>query len=201
MFECPEFRISPNFRISEFPPNFPQVDFVDEVGDGVAGLVAEVDGGEAVEGQVDGFGLRMVQAGELLHGGVAAIGAEGGFAAHPVGIFFGDGALGELVFEADFEFGAVEAAFALEFGDVEFAVFFADFVGYFFGDEGGGGEDELELVDGFEFGFEGFEGVDGEAGGGDAEFGAGLDGLFEVVAEEAVDVVEDLQRVSLARLG
>jgi hypothetical protein len=28
-----------------------------------------------------------------------------------------------------------------------------------------------------------------------------LDGLFEVVAEEAVDVVEDLQRVSLARLG
>jgi len=80
-------------------------------------------------------------------------------------------------------------------------VLFADLVGDFFGDEVGGGEDELELVDGFEFGFEGFEGVDGEAGGGHAEFGAGLDGLFEVVAEEAVDVVEDLQRIRLAGLG
>ena len=61
-------------------------------------------------------------------------------------------------------------------------MFFADFVGDFFGDEGGSGEDELEFVDGFQFGFEGFEGVDGEAGGGDAEFGTGLDGLLKVVA-------------------
>ena len=61
-------------------------------------------------------------------------------------------------------------------------MFFADFVGDFFGNEGGGGEDELEFVDGFELGFEGFEGVNGEAGGGNAEFGAGLDGLFKVVA-------------------
>ncbi len=102
-----------------------------------------------MEGQVDGFVGGLVEAGELLHGSVAAVGAEGGFAAHPGGTFFehaqngrgikrppkraagcffshcgrhprplrfGDGALGELVFEADFEFGAVEAALAFELG-------------------------------------------------------------------------------------
>ena len=133
------------------------VEPVDNVRDGVAPLVAEVDGGEALEGEVDGgLGVRRVtlrgDAGELLHGGVAAVGAEGGLAAHPLGTFAGDGPLGEFVFELDFEFGAVEAAFAVGLGNMELAAFFLERVADLVGDEGGGGEEEFERFDRLQLG-------------------------------------------------
>ena len=126
------------------------IQLVDHIRNGIAGLVAEVNGGEAVERHVDGFGLGSLDTGKLLHGGGTAIGAEAGFAPDPGGAFLGDGSLGELIFKADLEVGAVEAALAVEFRDVELAALFAAGVGHERGEEGWGGEDEMEGIDGFE---------------------------------------------------
>jgi hypothetical protein len=146
-----------------------------------------------VERHVNALAFRSLGAGELLHRGAALVRAEGGFPAHPLGALAGDGLLGQLVAEADFEFAAVEAALALHLGDVELAVFFPEFIGNVVRDEGGRGEDEFEGIDLLQFLFESLVGVDGEARGGDLELRAGGDGAFQIVAEQAGDVVEEDQ--------
>ena len=113
-------------------------ELVDDVREGAALLVAEVDGSEALEREVNG-GLRGggLDAGHLLHQGFGGVRAEAGLAADPVGAFAGDGALGELVAELDLEFGAVEAALAFELGDEELAFFLRQLVGGLALNEGG----------------------------------------------------------------
>jgi hypothetical protein len=78
---------------------------------------------------VNGTCIGTTDAGELLHGGTAAIGTEGGAAAHPFGAFLRDGALGELVFEPNFELATVKITFPLQLGNVKLTAFLADFVG------------------------------------------------------------------------
>jgi hypothetical protein len=89
-------------------------------------------------------------------------------AAHPVGALFGDGALGQLVAQLNLELAAVQAAFAVELGDVEFLALFANLVGDLAGREGGRGEDEAEFVDLLQLGLQGLEGVHREARSGDS---------------------------------
>jgi hypothetical protein len=90
-------------------------------------------------------------------------------AAHPVGALFGDGALGELVAQLDLELAAVQAALAVELGDVEFLALLADLVGHLVGHEGGRGEDEVQFVDLFQLGLQRLEGVHREARSGDLQ--------------------------------
>jgi hypothetical protein len=90
-------------------------------------------------------------------------------AAHPVSALLGDGPLGQLVAQLDLELAAVQAALAVELGDVEFLALFANLVGDFAGREGGRGEDEAEFVDLLQLGLQGLEGVHREARSGDLQ--------------------------------
>ena len=123
------------------------VHFVDEVGDRIAGLVTQVHRRETVERHVGGVHAVGLHNGERLHGGLGAVALEPGLAAHPVSALLGDGALGQLVAQLNLELAAVEAAFAVELGNVEFLALFANLVGDLAGRESWGGEDEAEFVD------------------------------------------------------
>ena len=122
---------------------------VDEVGDCVAGLVAEVNGGKSVQGLIDGLPRISLKADKLLHRGFAAVRAEGAFrrihSAHSLAIAL----LGELILELDFEFAAVEATLAFGLWDVELASNLAVGIGHFVRHEGGRREDKLERVQAF----------------------------------------------------
>jgi hypothetical protein len=117
-------------------------------------LVAQVHGREAVQWHVGGVCATGLHAGELLHRRLAAIGLERRLAAHPVSALFCDGALGQLVAQLNLELTAVQAAFAVELGDVEFLALLANLVGDLVGGERRRGEDEAELVDFFQLGFQ-----------------------------------------------
>ena len=142
------------------------VELVDDIGDGIAALVAQIHSGKAVQRHVNGIG-RCCGSGlhrcKLLHGCATAVGPELGLAAHPVGTFAGDGTLGQFVFELHLEFGAVEAALCIGFGDVEFTPLFFGDVGHLVGHERRRREYELKRLDRFQLAFQGLVGVNGKA--------------------------------------
>ena len=122
------------------------VDPVDEVGNGVAPLVAEVDGGEAVQRHVGGL-VRRDSPGELLHRRSGAVRAELSLPPHPVGAFLGDRPLGQLVAEPDLELAADRipargGAMWMKFSSLPLRL-----VRYFVRDEGRRSENELEGLD------------------------------------------------------
>ncbi|WP_265288696.1 hypothetical protein [Verminephrobacter eiseniae] len=125
-----------------------------------------------------------------------AIAFESGLAAYPVGTFFGNGALIELVAQLNLEFAAVQTAFPIEFGNVEFLAFLANLVRDLVGDESGRGEDEAQFVDFFQLCLERFKCVHRKTGGGNLQAGAGLEGPLQVVAEQVGDVVDEFHQVS-----
>lgn len=139
------------------------VHLVDEVGYRIALLVPEIDSREPVQGHVSRVGAASLHAGELLHRRFGAVALEFGLAPYPLGALLGHRPLGELVAQLDFKLAAVQAAFAVELGDVEFLAFFANLVGHLTGCEGGGGKDEAEFVDLLQLGLQGLEGVHREA--------------------------------------
>jgi hypothetical protein len=106
-------------------------------------LVAEVHGGEAVQRHVGGVCAIGLDQANCCIGCLGAVALEPGLAAHPVGALLGDGALGQLVAQLNLELAAVQAALAVELGDVEFLALFANLVGDLAGREGGRGEDEV----------------------------------------------------------
>ena len=173
------------------------VHLVDEVGHRIALLVAEIDSGEAVQGHVRRVDAASLHAGELLHGRFGAVAAERGLAPYPVGAFLGHGPLGELVAKLNLELAAVEAALAVELGYVELLAFLANFVGDLVGHKGGRGEDEVQLVELFQLGLQRLEGVHRKARGRDLQARAGPEGLLEIVAQQAADVVDQFHRAPL----
>lgn len=93
------------------------------------------------------------------------------------------------------------AELALSFGgtqlrDVELAVFFLKPVEDFAGDERGRGENELERLDFPQLCLEGFKCVDGKARGSDLDPRARRDRLPHVIAEQAVDIVDDFHALA-----
>src|SRR3546814_14840419 len=60
------------------------VHLVHKVGDRIALLVAQIDGGETVQRHIGGIVAARLHAGELLHGRFGAIAFERSFAPYPV---------------------------------------------------------------------------------------------------------------------
>lgn len=170
------------------------VHLVDEVRDGVALLVAEIDSGEPVQGHVGRVGAASLHARELLHRCFGAVAAELGLAPYPVGALLGHCPLGELVAKLDFKLAAVEAALAVELGDVELLALLANLVADLVGHKGGRGEDEVQLIDLLQLGFQRLEGVHRKARCGDLEPCPWPEGLLEVIAQQAADVVDQFHQ-------
>ena len=70
------------------------VHFVDEIGNRIALLVAEVDSREAMQWHVGGVGAIGLHTCKRLHWCFGSVALELGLAAHPVCTFFGNGSLG-----------------------------------------------------------------------------------------------------------
>ena len=163
---------------------------VDQIGDGVALLIAQINGSEAVQRYIGRVRAAGLNAGKLLHRSLAAIGFEGRFAPHPVGALLGDGTLGQLVAKLNLKFTAVQASLTIKLGNVEFFAFLANLVGNLVGDKRWRGEDEIQIFNFFQFGLQRLERVHRKAGGRDLQAGTRLECLFQVVAEQAVNVVD-----------
>ena len=73
------------------------VHFVDDIGNRITGLIAQINSGKAMQRQVNRSRPVALHTGELLHGGCATVRAEHRLAAHPVRAFLGDGALGQFI--------------------------------------------------------------------------------------------------------
>lgn len=146
------------------------------------------------QGHVSRVGAASLHAGELLHGRFGAIALELGLALYPVGALLGHRPLSELVAQLDFKLAAVEVALPVELGDVEFPALLADLVGDLVGNERRRGEDEVQLVDLLQLGFQGLKGVHREAGGRDFQARAGRQRLLEVVAQQVADVVDQFHQ-------
>ena len=210
---------------------------VDDVRHGIAALVAQVNGGKAVQGHVDairmcsrswgacvvargqacvagmpgvvisgkgrrwgagwcachaGCAVSLLYPHELLHGRTGPVAAKLRLATDPVGAFPGHGPLGELVAQLDFKRAAGQAALTVGVGNVKLPPFLANPVGGLSGREGRGGEDELQGFYLLQLRLQCLVGVHREAGGGNFQAGARLDGLFEVVTQQTADVVDQL---------
>lgn len=90
----------------------------------------------------------------------------------------------------DFKLAAVEAALPVELGNVEFLSLFASLVGDLVGNKGGRGEAEVQLVDLLQLGFQRLERVHRKARGRDLQARAWPEGLFEIVAKQPANVVD-----------
>ena len=136
--------------------------------------------------------VRSTDSGELLHRCPSAIRAKRRLLAHPLRALLCDGFLGQFIPKPNLEFTAIEAALAFQLWNVELAMLLFQAVHHFAGDEGGRSENELEGFDFFQLGLQGFESVDRETRRRDLELRSWRDLLFQVVAEQPVDVVDDL---------
>ncbi len=177
------------------------VHLVDQIGNCIAWLVAQVHRCKAMQGHVDGFGCistTRFNAGEGLHRRLRAVGHEARLELQPIGALTGDGALRQLVAQMDFELTAVQVAFTVELGDVKFLALFADLVRHIFGHESGRGEDEVELLDLFQLGLQRLKRIHRKARGRHLQARAGLQGSLEVIAQQAVDVVDQFHRACLS---
>src|SRR5690606_12394503 len=96
-----------------------------------------------------------------------------------------------------FKLAAVEAAFAVELGDVEFLALLANFVGDLVGHKGGRGKNEIQLVKILQLSFQRLEGVHREARGGNLESCPWPERLLEIIAQQAADVVDQFHRAPL----
>lgn len=157
-----------------------------------------IAGRETMQGHIGGVSAAGLHTGKRLHGGLGAVAFEPGLAAHPVSALLGDGPLGQLVAQLDFELAAVQAALAVLLGDVEFLTLFANLVSDFAGGERGRREDEAEFFDLLQFGLQGLEGVHREARSGDLEPRSRLQRRFEIVTQQAGDVVNQFHVSSSA---
>ena len=109
----------------------------DDVRDGVAFLVAEVHGREALKRHVDRLAAVPTNPGKGLHRGLRLVGPKRGLAANPVGTLAGNGALCQLVAKLNLELAAVQAALALSFRDMKLALFLLQLVRDLIGHKGG----------------------------------------------------------------
>ena len=162
----------------------------DDVRERIAFLVAQINGGKALQRHVDGVASSGLNPGKRLHRRLTTVGAEDSLATYPVGALPRDCFLGELVLQLDLELTAGEAALALGFGDMELALFPLHRVARLVGHEGRRGEDELQGLDAFQFLLQRHIGVDREARSGDLQLRARLESAFEVFTQQAVDVVD-----------
>ena len=105
-------------------------------------------------------------------------------------------ALGQFVAKLNLELTLVQTPFAVSLRDVEFFAFLANLVGNLVGGERRRGKDELKLVDFFQLCFERFKRVYRKTGGRDLQACTGFECLLEVVAEQAVDVVDQFHQES-----
>ena len=105
---------------------------------------------------------------EALEDVVGSVGLESDSLANPFCTFYGDGFLGELVTEADFELRAVQGALAVYTGDVEFPAL----LGFAFLQEGRSRENKAQFIKALQLLTEFVECVYGKTGGGDAHLTA-----------------------------
>ncbi len=171
---------------------------IDEVGDGVALLITQVDGGKAVQGLIDRLFIFCLNASELLHGCFATIGSENSLTLHPVSAFPSNGSLGQLVLQLNFKLTAVKAPLPLGLWDMKFPADLATAVSDFVGDECRRGENELQGFNGFELLLQFRKGVDGETGRRNLQLRTWLDTASKVVPEKVVDIINQLHGNSVA---
>lgn len=103
--------------------------------------------------------------------------------------------LGELVAKLDFKLAAIKAALTVKLGDVELPTFLANFIGDFVGHKGERSEDEVQLVNLFQFGFQRLEGVHRKARSGNLQACPRFDGLPEIIAQQAADIVDQFHQL------
>ena len=89
----------------------------------------------------------IVHVGELLHRGLAAIGAELHRTLDPIGALSGNGALGQLVLQLKLEGATVKRALTFRLRNLKFAVLLLELVGRLLRDESRGGKNELQGMD------------------------------------------------------
>ena len=152
----PELVEDAEVLLSVFP-----VHLVNEIHHVVAALTAQVGSREAVDRSICEHAVAL-DVDESLKNVVGGVGFKADFLANPVGAFYGDGFLGELIAEADFKLGTVEGALAVDTWNIEFPAL----LGFSFFEEGRSGENKAKFVNVFQLFFEFVERIYGEAGRG-----------------------------------
>ncbi len=143
------------------------VHLVDEVHHIVTALTAQICGCESIDWSVCEDAVAF-DVDEALEDVVGSVGLESDSLANPFCTFYGDGFLGELVTEADFELRAVQGALAVYTGDVEFPAL----LGFAFLQEGRSRENKAQFIKALQLLTEFVECVYGKTGGGDAHLTA-----------------------------
>ena len=159
---------------------------LDELEEVVAAFAAQFRRRELVERHVGEQVVLVFHVEEALHVHLGDVRLEAHLLTDPVGALAGDGALGEVVAQTDFEVRAIERPLAVQFGDVELAFLL---VGVLFG-EGGRGEDEPQFVHLLKLLLQRLKGIDGKGGGGHGDFRALAEGGFQVVDDAAGGIIE-----------
>lgn len=104
----------------------------------VAALASEVNRSESGYRHIVG----CINIDEPHHVFVGVVGFEAGFPANPVGTFLGNSFQRQLVAKLNLKLGTEQVSFSVKARDIEFPSLFVTF----FGNEGGGCEDEAQLV-------------------------------------------------------
>ena len=112
-----------------------------------------------------------------------------GLASNPVCTLFRDCPLSELILEPKLEVRTKESFFLCRLGNVKLSQFSLGLIGYFTGDKGRSCEDELEAFDLLQLLLQCLISVDREARCRDRNLGAGSDGPFQVISDEAIHIV------------
>jgi len=136
------------------------IDLLDHVGDGVARLVAEIGGGEALKRHVGG---AIVDHCELLHRVARGVRPELHLATDPVRALPSNRPLGELIAKPDLELRTMQSRLSSSTSrDEELPPLLTELVCHLRRDKGRSSEDELQLVDLLQLLAQGFEGEDRE---------------------------------------
>jgi len=107
----------------------------------------------------------------------------------------------QLIAKPDFKLAPVETALPFQLGDVEFPVLLLHLIRHFVWDERRCREDELQTFDDLQLMLESLIGVNGKTSRRDLQPGTGPDRLFEIVAGERVDIVDDFHSRGILALG
>lgn len=142
----------------------------------------------------------MRHAGELLHGRITGVCTELSLASYPRGTFLGDSFLGQFILEPDFKFRTVQTVFPAKFGQVELPPLFLQFIRDLIRQEGWGREKKLQAFDGGELRFQCLEGVNGKAGGCNADFRVRYHRTFEIISKQTIDVVYNVHAASKSEI-
>ena len=161
------------------------IGFDHDVADAVPPFESEVHGSEPVQRGVRYSAVTIRDADEGVHCGGSGVGTEPRLLPDPIRTFLGYRLLTELVSETDLELGTVDAALAGHLGDEELPPLLRSLLL----DECGGGEDEVELLDGVQLLLQFLIGIDGENRGCDGHLASLDDGLLQVLSDGVVHII------------